>query len=32
MLPQDGLYRRVRAFMEEIMERPVFAAPNQIRP
>ncbi|HEX6442321.1 MAG TPA: hypothetical protein VF007_09050 [Stellaceae bacterium] len=32
MPPQDGLYQRVRAFMEEIMEQPVFAAQNQIRP
>ncbi len=24
-LPQDGLYDRVRAYLEEIMERPVFA-------
>ena len=32
VLPQDAVYRRVRGFMEEIMEPPVFAAPNQIRP
>jgi hypothetical protein len=32
MLPQDAVYRRVRGFMQEIMEPPVFAAPNQIRP
>ena len=32
MPPLDGLYRRVRTFMEEIMERPVFAAPSRIRP
>jgi len=28
-LPQDGLYDRVRAYLEEIMERPVFATPSQ---
>src|ERR1041384_5264781 len=27
VLPQDAVYRRVRGFMEEIMEPPVFAAP-----
>jgi hypothetical protein len=32
MLPQDALYRRVRAFFESIMERPVFEAPDRIRP
>ena len=32
MLPQDTLYRRVRAFMAGIMGQPVFAAPDQIRP
>lgn len=31
-LPEDDLFRRVRAFLEEIMERPVFASPGQIRP
>ena len=31
-LPEDELYRRVRAYLEEIMDRPVFAAPDQIRP
>jgi hypothetical protein len=30
-LPQDELYWRVRAYMEEIMEEPVFASPGQIR-
>ena len=30
-LPQDKLYWRVRAHMEEIMEKPVFASPSQIR-
>jgi len=25
-LPQDGLYDRVRGYLEEIMERPVFAS------
>ena len=25
-LPQDGLYDRVRAYLEEIMEQPVFAS------
>ena len=27
-LPQDGLYDRVRAYLEEIMERPLFAMPG----
>src|SRR5438552_17129434 len=27
-LPQDGLYDRVRAFLEQIMERPLFMAPG----
>ena len=31
-LPQDELYRRVRGYLAAIMERPVFAAPDQIRP
>ena len=31
-LLQDDLYHHVRAFLEEIMDRPVFAAPDQIRP
>jgi hypothetical protein len=31
-LRQDELYWRVRAFMEEIMGRPVFASPGQIHP
>jgi hypothetical protein len=26
-LPQDALYRQVRAFLERVMEPPVFAAP-----
>ena len=29
-LPQDELYWRVRAHMEEIMGRPVFASPGQM--
>ena len=29
-LPQDELYWRVRAYMEEIMEQPVFASPGQV--
>ena len=32
MLPQDALYRRVRAFLESIMEPPVFEARDSIRP
>jgi hypothetical protein len=31
-LPQDELYRRVYAYFDEIMETPIFAAPDQIRP
>ena len=30
-LPQDGLYDRVRAYLEEIMERPVFATSGEGR-
>ena len=32
MLPQDALYRRVRAKLEAVMEPPVFAAPDRIKP
>src|SRR5205809_1791327 len=28
-LPQDGLYDRVRAYLDEIMEGPVFASASQ---
>ena len=28
-LPQDGLYDRVRAYLEETMERPIFATAGQ---
>jgi hypothetical protein len=28
-LPRDGLYDRVRAYLEEIMERPIFATSSQ---
>ena len=31
-LPEDDLYHHVRAYLEEVMDRPVFAAPDQIRP
>jgi hypothetical protein len=31
-LPQDDLYHRVRTHLEAIMDRPVFASPDQIRP
>jgi hypothetical protein len=31
-LPQDDLYRHVCDYLEEIMDRPVFASPDQIRP
>ena len=31
-LRQDDLYRHVCGFMEKIMEPPIFAAPDQIRP
>ena len=29
---QDDLYHRVCGYLEEIMEPPIFAAPDQIRP
>ena len=31
-LPRDALYDRVRAYLAEIMERPIFAEPDKIRP
>jgi hypothetical protein len=31
-LPQDELYHHVRTYLEAIMDPPVFAAPDQIRP
>jgi len=30
-LPQNGVYNRVRGFLEQIMERPVFTAPEGAR-
>ena len=30
-LPRDALYDRVRAYLAEIMERPIFAEPDKIR-
>lgn len=29
-LPEDALYRRVRAYLEKIMDKPVFARPSQL--
>jgi hypothetical protein len=31
-LPCDGVYRRVRAYLESIMDRPVFTRPGQEPP